>query len=109
MTDFEGALFGCCNSPGETCKACCCLPCMISGTSAKLDGNENCCICCYPGSPMKNRAQAKARFGFGPYTISDCCIAAFCCVCSEIQIAREIDKRKITGYASNGPTQQAMP
>jgi len=40
-TDFNGALFGCCASSGDTCKACCCMPCMVSGNSAKLDGNEN--------------------------------------------------------------------
>jgi hypothetical protein len=79
---------------------------MISGNSAKLDGNENCCLCCYPGSPFKNRAQAKARFGFGPPTVGDCLISCCCALCSEIQVARELEFQKVTGYS--GPAGQTM-
>jgi len=124
MTSWNSAIFGC--GLGNCCKACCCFPCLVSSNSARLDGNPDTCFCTYPtiwtcccvgSAAAKNRAQAKARFGFGAPNCEDACYLCFCLCCSEMQVAGELDFRGITTttpYMSAGtasgvaPTGQAM-
>jgi len=118
-TTWDVAIFGCTSDIGASCKACFCLCCLIADNSSRLDGNQNTCCCCYPGHAGKNRAQAKARFNFGPPTCEDWCLSCCCMCCSEIQIKRELDNRKVKGYAGTegtdagaaaaAPAAQAMP
>jgi len=86
---------------GDCCYGWCCLPCLVSENSARLDNNPNFCMCCYPAGPMKNRYQAQAQFGIK----GDCgldCLACLCVCCSELQIKRELDR-----FLSS-PQQQTM-
>jgi hypothetical protein len=51
---------------------------------------------CYCGTtPLKNRLQAKKTFGVTDESFCDSCFISCCCtLCSEVQIASELDARK---------------
>jgi len=99
--EFYYGFCDCCGECGVCVYGSCCLPCLMSENSARMDGGSPCC-CFYPGGPVKNRLQAKAQFGIR-LACGGCfgdCLAASCLpCCSEIQIKREID-RHITGQAN---------
>lgn len=51
------------------------------------------CYCC--SNPVKNRLQAKKTFGIEGESFCDSCLIACCCtLCSEVQIASELDRQK---------------
>eukprot|EP00823_Brevimastigomonas_motovehiculus_P007204 TRINITY_DN61_c0_g2_i1.p1 TRINITY_DN61_c0_g2~~TRINITY_DN61_c0_g2_i1.p1 ORF type:complete len:116 (+),score=12.31 TRINITY_DN61_c0_g2_i1:120-467(+) len=92
MADFKDGLFSCTQNITECLKGCFCLCCLISDNSAKLDGGEQCLMCCYPGNPIKNRFQCKQKYNMQVSCVSDCLVACCCGPCSECQIARQIDR-----------------
>lgn len=60
-----------------------------------LEGDEPCPFCCYSGGPIKNRFQAKKSFGITGESCCDSVMIAVCCpLCSEVQIATELDFQK---------------
>jgi len=73
------------------------FPCLSNHLSWRLDGegDEPCPFCCYSGGPVKNRFQAKKSFGISGESCCDSVMIAVCCpLCSEVQIATELDFQK---------------
>eukprot|EP00732_Lithocolla_globosa_P006407 Lithocolla_globosa_v1_NODE_7446_length_946_cov_34.950617.p1 type:complete len:178 gc:universal NODE_7446_length_946_cov_34.950617:715-182(-) len=90
---WSSGLFECFNDIDSCVCGFCCLPCLASRNSAQLDGQNNCCLCLYPGSLFKNRLQASSKFHIRDGINSHCsvfCLICWCGPCSECQISRQL-------------------
>eukprot|EP00999_Lentomonas_sp_LEN2_P001976 NODE_3144_length_449_cov_37.406832_g3094_i0.p1 GENE.NODE_3144_length_449_cov_37.406832_g3094_i0~~NODE_3144_length_449_cov_37.406832_g3094_i0.p1 ORF type:complete len:111 (-),score=16.19 NODE_3144_length_449_cov_37.406832_g3094_i0:35-367(-) len=102
---FSTGLFGCFSDMGICVWGWCCPICLVTDNSAGLDGNQNCCMCCYPGNSFKNRMQAHAKFHYVPESWCTACMTSCLCgPCSERQIAREL-KIKSASTAYEAPAE----